>query len=591
MSDTDGVVRAGLAGDVRCLLGIFTARERRNLWLLGAAQVVGAALEVAAVGAMVPLVALFADPERLREYPRAAALAQSIGLEAPRQILLAACVAVFVLYAVKNLYMLLLFWAQYRIVFSKQATLSTALLRGYMYSPWAVHLRRNSAELLRNIMQQVDAFINFVLNPLFLIITEQLVSLAVLALLLFVQPVISAGAMLIVGTAGFLAQRALRRSAKEAGAAQQGYLRDRIQWINQAFGGLKDAKLFGKEPYFVRAYADSAWAYVRQHRFLFIAGNVQRLVLETVLLGGFLLVTAALIFRSNDIEALLPTLALFGVATVRLLPSLNRSVAALARLHYHWPVVRSIAGELAAMDRPTVDDGGRAATPPLPLQRSISLHGVSYRYPDAGMDALADIALEIPKGSTTAIIGASGAGKTTLVDVILGLLAPDAGAVLVDGTDIAGNTRAWQRSVACVPQEVYLMDDTVRRNVAFGVPDADIDDALVWEALEQAQVAEVVRDMGGLAVRLGERGARLSGGQRQRIGIARALYTGPEVLVLDEATSAVDIETERQLSEAIDRLSGDLTLIIVAHRESTVAKCERRFTLERGRLVGGATGR
>ena len=586
MSNASAPARRGVIADVADLLRIFTPWERRKLALLIVAQVIGAALEAAAVGVMVPLVALFADPTRIYDYPRVAAFVDSLGLREPHQVLLAACAAVFALFAVKNMYLVVLFWAQYRIVFSKQATLSTTLLRGYMYSPWTVHLRRNSAELLRNILHQVEAFINNVLHPLLVFLSEQLVSMAVLGLLLFAQPVAAALAMVIVGVAGFAAQRAVQRRAQEAGAAQQRYLSERIQWINHAFGGLKEAKLLGKEPYFVNAYSASAWGYVREHRFLFITNNVQRLVLEMVLLGGFLLVTAALIFRGSDLEALLPTMALFGVATVRLLPSLNRAVVALARVRYHWPVVRNIDRELAEL-RHYLDAGhDEDALRPLAMRRGISVRGVSYRYPEADSDALVDVTLEIPKGSTTAITGASGAGKTTLVDVILGLLAPRSGAMLVDDTDIASCTRAWQCSISCVPQDVYLLDDTVRRNVAFGVPDAEVDDAQVWEALEQAQIAEVVREMSeGLATKLGERGARLSGGQRQRIGIARALYTKPDVIVLDEATSAVDEETERQLSQAIDRLGGEKTLIIIAHRESTIAKCDRRFTLERGRLV------
>jgi ATP-binding cassette subfamily C protein len=574
--------------DLASLIRIFTPRERRHIALLAIAQVIGVGLEVASVGVMVPLVALFANPQRIYDYPRAVTFIDALGLRQPREVLLAACAGVFALFAVKNAYLLALLWVQYRIVFSKQARLSTALLRGYMYSPWALHLRRNSAELLRNILQQVDTFINYVLNPLLVFFAEQLVSVAVLGLLLFFQPVVAALAIAIVGSAGFVAQRAVQRRAREAGLAQQRYLKDRIQWINQAFGGLKEAKLHGKEPYFVQAYSASAWAYVREHRFMFITSNMQRLVLEMALLGGFLLVTALLLVRGSDLERLLPTMALFGVATVRLLPSLSRAVQSLARARYYWPVVRGLDRELAEMARREAADREGDTAAPLQLERQITVRNLSYRYPETDGDALTNVNLEIPRGSTTAITGASGAGKTTLIDVILGLLSPREGAVLVDDADIAGRTRAWQRNVGCVPQDVYLLDDTVRRNVAFGVPDAEIDDERVWEALEQAQVADVVSALSDrLDTGLGERGTRLSGGQRQRIGIARALYTRPDVLVLDEATSAVDVETERQLSNAIDRLGGDKTLIIIAHRESTIAKCDRRFELVGGRLVGG----
>jgi ATP-binding cassette subfamily C protein len=580
----------GFVAGVRRLLRIFTPKERRKLAFLAAGQVVGALLEVTAVALMVPLVALFANPDNISAYPRVAALAAALGLQEPGHLLLGACAFVFAFYALKDVYVVLLLSVQYRMVFAKQASLSSELLSQYVYSPWTVHLQRNSAELLRNILHQVELFIGSVLNPLLLIISEELVALAVIALLVFAQPLAAISALLIVGAAGFLVHSMIKGRIDEAGAAKQRYLGQMIQMVQQIFGGLKQARLLGREQYFVDTYSAAMSRFERVHRFLYIAGNLQRLTLELLLLGGFLLVTAVLVLKGDDLDALLPTLALFGVAIIRLLPSVNRAVIALARVRYHWPVVENLDRELTKLARyKHASEEGPAAGTGHVLTHAISVRGLSFRYPESDVDAITDVSLEIPKGSTVAITGPSGSGKTTLVDLVLGLMPPDSGAVFVDDVDIATCTRAWQRTIGCVPQDVYILDDSVRRNVAFGIPDAEIDDERVLAALEQAQVADVVARMrDGLDSRLGERGIRISGGQQQRIGIARALYAQPDVLVFDEATSAVDVETERQVSEAIERLGGEKTLIIIAHRESTIAKCDLRFRLDHGRLTAAS---
>lgn len=578
---------SGLVANLGRLARIFTPKERGQLAALTVAQALQAVLEAVAVGLVLPLVALFSDPSGATA-SRVTGLAASLGIHEPRYVLVAACAFVFAFYALKNLYTALLLVVHYRIVFAKQVSLSTELLNRYMHSPWTLHLRRNSAVLLRNVQNQVTLFITAIVNPLQTLVSQQLVSIAIVALLVYAQPVAAALAFVVIGGAGFFIHSRIKVRLREAGTARQQYRTEMIQSVQEALGGLKEARLLGREQYFVDVFAASVEGFVREYRIMFMSSKMQRLALEMLVLGGALLVAGALVLQGNDLAALLPTIAMFGVAMFRLLPSINSVAVALAGIRYYWPVVENLDQELSEMARfqalPAASEEKRAS--PL-LKQRISVRSVSFRYPDADVDALANVSLDIPRGSAVAIVGPSGAGKSTLVDVILGLLPPRSGCVLVDGTDIATCTGSWQRTIGYVPQHVYLLDSSVRRNVAFGVPRPEIDDGRVWSALEQAQIADVVGELpDGLDTTLGEHGARLSGGQRQRIGIARALYAQPEILVFDEATSAVDIETERQLSEAIAELGGRKTLIIIAHRPSTVAKCDLHFELDRGRLVG-----
>ena len=366
-----------------------------------------------------------------------------------------------------------------------------------------------------------------------------------------------------------------------------------MQAVNQGLGGFKDARILGREGFFLGSYKESSLFKAKASRYKKVISAMPRLVLETLAVTGMLSVTALFVAQGRDLAVVVPTLVLLGTAIVRLMPSFTRVASDFNALKWGERALNVVYVDLKELEeeerarRKLYLDG---ESKPLPFEHAIEIDNLHYRYPNADEDALHGISLTIPRFASVGFVGPSGAGKTTIVDVILGLLTPTEGAVRVDGVDIQERLANWQRKIGYIPQHIYLTDDTVRRNVAFGQSDEEIDDADVWAALEAAQLSELIASFDkGLDVMVGERGVRLSGGQRQRIAIARALYHKPEVLVMDEATSALDNQTERHIVEALEQLQGSHTMIVIAHRLSTVQGCDTLFMLDEGRLVAAGT--
>lgn len=554
--------------------------------LLLVATLAGAGLEVLGIGFVLPLISFMSDPATIANYPRLMELFGLFNVKTSREILVYSCFIGLGLFIVKNVYLSALMMFQFRVIYDKQASLSSQLLSAYLHSPWTLHLQRNTAELLRNVSHEVSLLFGNVLNPLTVLITEGLITLAITILLIAIEPVAASAALLFLGGVSLGFYRWIQVKCDSAGAEQQRYRLGMLQSINQALGGIKETKVLGREEFFLGAYRANIDGYVRSHKFLWLMSQLPRLFLETLLVSGMLLVSAVLLWGNQGTSAVLPTLSLFGAAAFRLMPSVNRILSSFANIRYHRSSVNVVHDDLKlwkeAEGQPLSSSTGAGR---LPFVQEIELRDVCFRYPGTHHEALCHVDIVIPRGAAAAFTGPSGAGKTTTIDVILGLLKPSSGAVLVDGRNIHENLEAWQQLIGYVPQFIYLSDDTIRRNVAFGLPDEAIDDARVWQAIKFAQLEELVRELPeGLETVVGERGVRLSGGQRQRIGIARALYHNPEILVFDEATSSLDTDTEREISQAIERLGGEKTLIIIAHRLSTVEKCDLKFTLESGKL-------
>ena len=571
---------------LRKLWDILTRAERVRMCVLLAAIVVGSVWEALALGMVVPFIGLINNPATL-EWKRWKWVAARTGSLNTSQVLLFAAAGLFVLFLLKNIYLTVLTRVQFSFAYSTQAALSCRLLRAYLSAPWPFHLQHNTSELLRDVNVEVPLVFGNVLNPLVVLVTESLVTLAVLGLLLWVDPVSSLLSIGLLGGASLGFYRLVRRKTDRLGNEQQRTRGAMIKCVNEGLGAIKETKVLGREEYFTTAFGRESREFARATAYLATVSQLPRFFLEVVIIGGMLVVLSVVTWRHRDSASAFAALALCGVAAFRLMPAMNRMVSCVANIRYHRSAVSVVHAGIERFGHMAVGSTPRSSSQTgLPFQHQLELREVGYRYPEATGDSIRSISLVVPMGTSVGIKGPSGAGKTTLVDVVVGLLAPTRGQVLVDGQDVYEDLDGWRRRLGYIPQNVYLLDDSVRRNVAFGVPDTEIDGERVWAALRAAQLEKLVRQLpDGLDAGVGERGVRFSGGERQRLGIARALYHDPDVLVLDEATGSLDVETEREVTAAIQGLRGTKTLIVITHRLATIERCDVIYDLTDGRIA------
>jgi ATP-binding cassette subfamily C protein len=549
----------------------------------------GALFEGIGLGLVMPYIALLsrADSQTL---PKALRLVfASVGVHSMRDILLWTGAALLALNIGKNAYLAWLSRVQYRFLFRRQSELTRHLFEHYVRTPYVTFLQINSVEVIRILTWDCNyVFTNFII-PLCQVLTESFVVLAILALLLSFAPLPTMAAGAFLGVASLVFYRyvkGLREGLEERRTSCHEHM---MRWINQGLGGFKETKIMHREEFFVEAYSMHARNFEQASVRLFPTGELPRLFTEGTVVAGIVLIISIFLARGNDFSSSLPALALVAAAAFRLMPSVNRILTGLHAMESHRHLVDTIAlelrGDLRSRPLPasTPADGGAA---PLRFEHRIELNDVVFRYPGTAAPALKGLSLVVPKGHCVGIVGTSGGGKSTAVDVLMGLLTPARGDVLVDGVSIQSRLPQWGGKIGYIPQPVYVYDDSIRRNIAFGLDDHLIDDDKVWSALNAAQLEEFVRSLPErLETRLGERGVRLSGGQRQRIGIARVLYHDPEVMVLDEATAGLDNETEAEVAKAISTAGRNKTLVIVAHRLSTVRNCDTLFLLKNGTIV------
>jgi ABC-type multidrug transport system fused ATPase/permease subunit len=568
-------------GKFRVLL---TPTEHRGALVLLCLMVIGMTLETLCTGLVIPAIALLMQQDLAHTYPQFQPLLSVLGNPTQADLILGVMLGLVAVYAGKNLYLAFLAWQQTRFAYGVQVQLSQRLFAAYLRQPYTFHLQRNSAQLIRNVTSEVAMLAATIIYGL-TIATEALVLAGIAALLLVVEPTGTVIAALVLGCAAWGFHLGFRSRLLRWGEVRQLHDGLRLQHLQQGLGGAKDVKLLGRESSFLDQYRVHNAQSARVSQLQAAMQMLPRLWLEFLAVLGLATLVIAMLLQGRDLSTIVPTLGLFAAAAFRLMPSVNRILAAAQAFRYSVPVVDKLYEEvqLTRVDAPVGRRAGKAAAR---FQRDIRLSRLRYTYPAATAPALRDASLHIHKGESIGLIGPSGSGKSTLIDVILGLLAPESGQVLVDGEDIATHLRDWQDQIGYVPQSIYLTDDTLRRNVAFGVPEGEIDDRAVARAMQAAQLDDFVAGLPqGLETLVGERGIRLSGGQRQRIGIARALYHDPAVLVLDEATSALDTATEHGVMQAVTALQGRKTILIVAHRLSTVARCDRLYRLEAGRIA------
>ncbi len=453
-----------------------------------------------------------------------------------------------------------------------------------MNEPYTFHLRKNIAELQRSLQEDTDLFAKGIIHILELIM--ELTVCGVLGIYLFIVSKSIAALVLImlILCTGTFAMVSRKYSAR-LGAECQVYKGKLYQWMNQSLGGIKEVKILNREEYFITQYQNYFHKYVHGLRINRLIGEMPRYFVEASCMTGLLVaILVKMFFGYNGITVYIPQLTVFAVAAFRLLPSVGKITVHVADILYSLPSFELIYHDLKEIEnvpQKIEDEIGSWE-----FRKEIAVRDVAYRYPEAEENVIYRANFVIPKGKTVAFIGSSGAGKTTMADIILGLLEPNEGQVLADGMDVHKNLNMWHRSLGYIPQVIYLSDDTIRNNIAFGVHRNDIDDNAVIGALKKAQLYDFVQTLQeGLDTFVGDRGVRLSGGQRQRIGIARALYHDPEILVLDEATSALDNETEKAVMESIENLQGTKTMVIIAHRLTTIKNVDIVYEVSEGKVV------
>ena len=555
--------------------------ERRGLGMIFVLMLIGTVLEMFSLGLVVPIVGLLVNPDYLDRVPFVHSL---FGDLTTTQYVLGAMGLLIGVYIVKTIFLIWKTWVQRG--FSNSVTLRIAqdLYENYLRQPYAFHLERNSAIMIRN-SQSSASLMSGVIDPLLLIASEFLVSGGLFILMLLLEPVGSLAAIVVFGSFSVIFRRITSRRITKWGEAQNSYKGSIIQHLQQGFSGVKDIKILGREDYFVASYQRdlSGNAYV-QRRYA-VAQTLPRFSMELLTIICLGLLVSLMVLSDKALSDILPVLSLFGAAAFRLLPTLSQVINSFMSININRPIVNDLYADLALpIPAVTTDQKSRK------LLDRIDVEGLSFSYARTTRDALNNVSISIRRGEAVGLIGSSGSGKSTLVDILLGLLEPTSGQVRIDGNDIHQNLRGWQDQIGYVPQSIFLTDDTLRRNVAFGLPKDKIDDDAVRSAIRSAQLEEFVASLPeGMETVVGERGVRLSGGQRQRIGIARALYNNPDVLVLDEATSSLDTETEHGVMQAVQALQGDKTVIIVAHRLSTVEYCDRLYRLENAQIVDEGT--
>jgi len=562
---------------------LLTAEERRRVLLLMLLMLVGMLLEMLGIGLIIPAISFMTQENFIAQYPQLSPFIELLGNPNQETLIIGGMIALVSVYAIKAGFIALLINWQQCFIFEVRAGLSRRLYHGYMHSSYTFHMERNSAQLIRNIVNETSMFAKSGLSAGMTLLTEIPILLGIITLLLIFEPLGAFIIMSIFGIAGWGFHYLTKGRILSWGEARQHHEGLRIQHLQQGFGGVKDVKLLGREPEFLNNYEHHNVGSAHVAKNQAVVQQLPRLFLEFLAVLGLVALVFSILLQGKPLDTLLPILGLFAAAAFRVIPSINRIISAIQSLRYASPVVDLLNKELSSQEseKSNENECNNGA-----FKTELRLEKVRYKYPSSDKLALVDVSLEIPFGSSVGFIGGSGAGKSTLVDIILGLLTPASGEVKVDGLSIQTNLRAWQDQIGYVPQTIFLTDDTLRRNVALGVPDEGIDDGKLRQALKAAQLDLFVNDLfDGVNTMVGECGVRLSGGQRQRIGIARALYHDPQVLVLDEATSSLDTSTEQEVMNAVCELKGEKTLIIIAHRLSTVERCDHLFKIDQGELV------
>ncbi len=571
---------------------IFDRKQKNSLVGLGFMILLGGIFETLGVSMMVPVVTVILDPESLHramdKVPALENLAYSLGLDSDKKQICAILALLIIIYIVKNAYLLFLTYAQNTFIARTRNDMISRVMREFLNRPYEDYLGADIPTVFRITDSDIPHMFSLMLALLGLA-TEGIVSLFLGAYLVYTNWKMALLIIVVLAGMTLISTKFIKPKMNFIGKKNQNIQSRIAKWRIQAIYGLKDVKVLNRQDFFIRNYYESGKIGAETARDYTVLNNTPRLMIETVFMSavfGFIMIYVS---GGGDTNLLITQLAAFGVAAVRLMPSANRINTYITEIAYEEPSLNFVYDNLTESmktDKKMAAERMAIAGPPLKLEDKIELKGITFAYPDADRNIFTKADMLVPKGKSVGIMGSSGAGKSTIVDILLGLLHASEGEILCDGSNIFSNYESWLAQVGYIPQSIYLIDESIRDNIAFGIDAKEINDDRIWEVCEEAQLADFIKSLPeGLDTKIGDRGVRLSGGQRQRIGIARALYHNPEILVFDEATSALDNETEAAVMEAVNSFHGKKTMIIIAHRLNTIEKCDIIYEVKDEKIV------
>lgn len=572
-------------------LRVFTILTRKQMMLCSFIiflMALCAMMEAFGIGLVYPLIRIIGNPNFLDDHKKVEKIMLFFGVNTHRRLIFVSSLCLLCFYVFKNF--VILYEGKLQIAFSmnNQKDYTRRLYSYYMSKPYLFLVDTNIAIVLRNINAGgTTVFCNILISVLS-IITELITIFVIWTFLVFMDWMTAMGIVLFIAPFIFAILNYFRKRIGEYGSIQTTYSAEMSKWVNQGFGSLKETKVMQRENFFTERFYEAYSKFTDSMRDYQFIQRVPRAIIELTTIGGILLLIAVKMFFKGDPSSLIASLGVLALAAVRIMPSLNRIISLFNDLKFHMPLFNEVYDDMIAVKKDKDFSERKIFKPAAKLmefKQEISVENLSFAYPSkADNYVLKNITFKIPKGSFCGIVGPSGAGKTTFVDILLGLLPPKEGTIYVDGQDIYKNTSGWLNNIAYVPQSIYLIDGTIRENIAFGHTDEEIDDEKIERVLKMAELYDFVSSLPeGIKTGVGDRGSKLSGGQKQRVGIARALYNEPSVLVLDEATSALDNETEKQITKTILKLKGRITIISIAHRLTTLEDCDFKIEFKDGK--------
>lgn len=567
---------------IKELFSILDKKEKIQCFVLLISMVIGAFMEAIGIGLILPLLNVLADNEFLTKHADIAKIVFSMGIDSHIKFVYFLIFILIIWYIIKNFYTYTLLKKQVNFSISLQKKYAYKLLNLYLRRPYIYSLEQNSAELIRNIQSSLSYIFNTLLYSSLFLITELMTVFMIWLMLLYVDAFVATVVIGILVAVMYLFIYIFKAKVSEVGKIQNKNIADYTKWLNQSLGALKETKILCKENYFLNQFISAYNNYANSVQYYNVISQMPRFFIEALVTIGLLLLIVYKLMIGENVVQIVSLLGVLSLAAFRLMPSANRILNLSTTIRYQIPTFLALKQDLIDADNLINNSTNAMNISKMQFNKKIVIDNLHFSYLNS-KNLLTDISFEIPKGKFVGIVGPSGAGKTTFVDILLGLLKPISGSITVDGVDTFSNVRGWQANLAYVPQSIYLIDGTIKENIALGVAEKEIDDKLIDKVLHMAELYDFVySQLDDINTNVGERGVKLSGGQRQRIGIARALYQQPEVLILDEATSALDNETEKSITDTILKLKGKITIIAIAHRTSTLEQCDFKVKFENG---------